>query len=42
VQTGMESAIYNTEAVDLVTKLMKERNIPVEMLETTAGGKVGS
>jgi len=39
VQVNMQSASYKKEAVELVTKLMKERNIPVEGLSTTKGGK---
>ena len=40
IQTGMESAIYNAEAVTLLEKLMKERNIPLERLSGTVGGKL--
>jgi uncharacterized protein len=39
VQVNMQSASYKKEAVELVTKLMKERNIPVEGLSTTKGGR---
>jgi uncharacterized protein len=40
VMVNMQSSSYKTEAVDLVTKLMKERGIPVETLTTTKGGLV--
>jgi ankyrin repeat protein len=39
-QTGMESAIYNAEAVELVEKLLKERGLPLERLSGTVGGRV--
>lgn len=39
-QTGMESAIYNAEAVELLEKLLKERNLPLERLAGTIGGRV--
>jgi ankyrin repeat protein len=39
VQVNMQSASYKKEAVELVTRLMKERNIPVEGLSTTKGGR---
>jgi len=39
-QTGMESAIYNAEAVVLVEKLMTERGLPLERLAGTIGGRV--
>jgi ankyrin repeat protein len=39
-QTGMESAIYNAEAVELVEKLLTERNLPLERLSGTVGGQV--
>jgi ankyrin repeat protein len=39
-QTGMESAIYNAEAVELVEKLLTERGLPLERLSGTVGGKV--
>jgi uncharacterized protein len=39
VQVNMQSASYKKEAVELVTKLMQERNIPVEGLSTTKGGR---
>ncbi|MEX2366025.1 MAG: ankyrin repeat domain-containing protein, partial [Pseudohongiellaceae bacterium] len=37
-QTGMESAIYNAEAVELVEKLLTERGLPLERLSGTVGG----
>ena len=40
VQIGMQSSIYHPEAVEMVTKLMKERNIPIEGLSNTKGGLV--
>jgi ankyrin repeat protein len=39
-QTGMESAIYNAEAVVLVEKLLTERGLPLERLAGTIGGRV--
>jgi len=39
-QTGMESAIYNAEAVELVEKLLTERGLPLERLSGTVGGRV--
>lgn len=39
-QTGMESAIYNAEAVELVEKLLSERGLPLERLAGTIGGRV--
>ncbi|MDR2213651.1 MAG: ankyrin repeat domain-containing protein [Pseudomonadales bacterium] len=39
-QTGMESAIYNAEAVVLVEKLLNERGLPLERLAGTIGGRV--
>lgn len=39
VQVNMQSASYKKEAVELVTRLMQERNIPVEGLSTTKGGR---
>jgi ankyrin repeat protein len=39
-QTGMESAIYNAEAVELLEKLLTERNLPKERLAGTIGGRV--
>jgi Ankyrin repeats (many copies) len=39
-QTGMESAIYNAEAVELVEKLLTERGLPLERLAGTIGGQV--
>ena len=40
LQTGMESAIYNAEAVELLEKLLRERNLPIERLSNTTGGRV--
>jgi len=39
-QTGMESAIYNAEAVELLEKLLTERGLPLERLAGTIGGRV--
>jgi ankyrin repeat protein len=39
-QTGMESAIYNAEAVELVEKLLTDRGLPLERLSGTVGGRV--
>lgn len=39
-QTGMESAIYNAEAVELLEKLLTERKLPLERLAGTIGGRV--
>ena len=39
VQVNMQSSSYKKEAVEMVTKLMKERNIPVEGLTNTKGGR---
>ncbi len=39
-QTGMESAIYNAEAVELVEKLLTARKLPLERLAGTIGGRV--
>jgi len=39
-QTGMESAIYNAEAVELVEKLLNQRKLPLERLSGTVGGRV--
>src|SRR5690606_14994429 len=39
-QTGMESAIYNAEAVVLLEKLLTERGLPLERLSGTVGGRV--
>ncbi len=41
-QTGMESAIYNEEAVVLVEQLLTERGLPHERLSGTVGGRVVS
>jgi ankyrin repeat protein len=38
VMVNMQSSSYKTEAVELVTRLMKEHGIPVERLTTTKGG----
>jgi ankyrin repeat protein len=38
VMVNMQSSSYKAEAVEMVTKLMKERGIPVESLTTTKGG----
>jgi ankyrin repeat protein len=38
VMVNMQSSSYKTEAVDMVTKLMKERGMPIDMLTTTKGG----
>jgi uncharacterized protein len=38
VMVNGQSSSYKTEAVALVTKLMQERNIPIESLSTTKGG----
>ncbi len=39
VVIGVQSAIYHAEAVDLITKLMKERGIPIPQTTRTIGGK---
>ncbi|MGV3591187.1 MAG: ankyrin repeat domain-containing protein [Gammaproteobacteria bacterium] len=39
-QTGMESAIYNAEAVELLEKLLTDRGLPLERLAGTIGGRV--
>lgn len=39
-QTGMESAIYNAEAVELLERLLTERGLPLERLAGTIGGRV--
>jgi hypothetical protein len=39
-QTGMESAIYNLEAVELVEALLTKRGLPLERLAGTIGGRV--
>ena len=39
VQVNLQSSTYKAEAFELVTKLMKERNIPIEGLTTTKGGR---
>ncbi len=38
VPVGVQSAIYHADAVDLITKLMKEKGIPVPVLTRTIGG----
>lgn len=38
IQVNLQSSTYKKEAVELVTALMKERNIPIEGLTTTKGG----
>jgi uncharacterized protein len=39
VVIGVQSAIYHPEAVELITKLMKERGIPIPETTRTLGGK---
>ena len=34
----MQSAIYHADAVDLVTKLMKEKGVPIPEITRTVGG----
>ncbi len=41
VMVNMQSSSYKPEAVEMVTKLMKERGMPVESLTTTKGGVIG-
>jgi hypothetical protein len=38
VPVGVQSAIYHADAVELITKLMKERGIPIPALTRTVGG----
>lgn len=38
VVIGVQSAIYHTEAVELVTKLMNDRGIPIPKVNRTLGG----
>jgi ankyrin repeat protein len=38
VVIGVQSAIYHPEAVELITKMMKERNIPIPAVTRTLGG----
>lgn len=38
VTVGVQSAIYHAEAVDLITKLMKEKGIPIPTRTRTIGG----
>jgi ankyrin repeat protein len=42
VMVNMQSSSYKTEAVAMVTKLMKERNIAIEPLTNTRGGGTAS
>jgi ankyrin repeat protein len=39
VVVGVQSAIYHADAVELITKLMKERGIPIPQSTRTLGGK---
>ncbi len=39
VVVGVQSAIYHADAVELITKLMKERGIPIPTTTRTLGGK---
>jgi len=38
VPVGVQSAIYHPEAVDLITKLMKEKGVPFPTVARTVGG----
>jgi hypothetical protein len=38
VPVGVQSAIYHADAVELLTKLMKDRNMPIPVLTRTVGG----
>ena len=38
VMVNMQSSSYKTAAVEMVTKLMKERGITLEILTNTKGG----
>ena len=38
VPVGVQSAIYHPEAVDLITKLMKEKGVPMPTVVRTVGG----
>jgi uncharacterized protein len=38
VPVGVQSAIYHADAVELITKLMKEKGIPIPTLNRTVGG----
>jgi uncharacterized protein len=38
VPVGVQSAIYHADAVELITKLMKEKGIPLPTLTRTVGG----
>ena len=38
VVVGVQSAIYHADAVELISKLMKERNIPIPTVTRTLGG----
>lgn len=40
VSVASQSSIYHEEAVQMVKKLMAERNIPIDALSTTKGGLV--
>ena len=35
---GVQSAIYHADAVELISKLMKEKGIPIPTLNRTVGG----
>ena len=35
---GVQSAIYHPEAVELITKMMKDRNLPIPVVTRTLGG----
>jgi uncharacterized protein len=38
VPVGVQSAIYHADAVELITKLMKDRGMPIPVLTRTVGG----
>jgi uncharacterized protein len=38
VVVGVQSAIYHADAVDLITKLMKEKGLPIPQVTRTIGG----
>ncbi|PWU06070.1 MAG: hypothetical protein C5B51_13105 [Terriglobia bacterium] len=38
VVVGVQSAIYHADAVDLITRLMKEKGIPIPQITRTIGG----
>ncbi len=42
VPVGVQSAIYHVDAVELLTKLMKDRNMPIPVLTRTVGGNAVS